>query len=74
MANLVNKGAHPARGLSGIGTVAVPSRSTGGNQTYRVPVKPLGVRTVWQSQNPNVLPLTVQRQSFVHPLKKQTYS
>jgi hypothetical protein len=50
-------------------TTVSPLQSTGGNQTYRGPVRPLSPQGI----NPNVLPLTVQRQQPVNPLKPQRF-
>ena len=61
----------PGKLTSGTGTVAVPSTNTGGQLTHNNRVRPLGnVR----SNNASNLPLTVQRQTHTHPLKRQKFS
>jgi hypothetical protein len=49
-------------------TTVSPVGATGGNQTAGR-IRPLSAQGV----NPNVLPLTVQRQHPVNPLKPQRY-
>lgn len=51
-------------------TVAVPTGATGGQITHNARTRPLSAKSV----NASTLPLTVQRQTFTHPLKRNKYS
>jgi hypothetical protein len=63
----------PGRIQSRVGsTTAVPVSGTGGSQT-RGQTRPLNKDAV-NPVGPSTLPLTVQRQGFIHPVKSQRYS
>ena len=61
----------PGRRQSGPQTVAVPARNTG----TAIPARRGGLPTVpLQQVGANSLPLTVQRQTAMHPIRGQRYS
>jgi hypothetical protein len=63
----------PGRIQSKVGsTTSVPVTGTGGNQT-RGQTRSLTYEAV-NPVGPSRLPLTVQRQGFIHPVKSQRYS